>query len=104
MTQERTALFGLGQKVRHRDHAFYGLIMDVDARYAGPSEETGDVSPEQPFYSVLIMEAERAIIAYAAEEALVLTEGEEPLTPGEELEWFHVDKLGRHAPLKYTLQ
>lgn len=104
MTQQRTALFGLGQQVRHRDHAFHGLVMDVDARYAGPSEETGDVSPEQPFYSVLIVEGEKAVIAYAAEEALVCSETAEPLTRLEERLWFTVDDLGRHAPRKYSLQ
>lgn len=104
MTQQRTALFGLGQQVRHRDHAFQGLVMDVDARYAGPSEETGGVSPEQPFYSVLIVEGEKAIIAYAAEEALVSSEIAEPLSRMEESRWFNVDDLGRHAPRKHTLQ
>lgn len=78
--------------------------MDVDARYAGPSEETGNISPEQPFYSVLILEGEAPVIAYAAEEALVLTENALPLTQGEERQFFTVDDHGRHAPRQQRLQ
>lgn len=104
MTRFTTALYGLGQQVRHRDHAFNGLIMDVDARYAGPAEETGDISPEQPFYSVLVLDGEVPVIAYAAEEALVLTEDAVPLSLTDARLFFNVDDRGCHAPRKHPLQ
>jgi heat shock protein HspQ len=104
MTQVHTARFGLGQIVRHRDHAFHGLVMDVDASYAGPAAETGVVASDQPFYRILIADAEGGVIAYAAEEALVATPEIEPLTIEAEREWFTIDARGRHAPRSQTLQ
>ena len=104
MTQVHTARFGLGQIVRHRDHAFHGLVMDVDATYAGPAAETGVVASDQPFYRILIADVEGGVIAYAAEDALVATPEIEPLSPEAEREWFTIDAQGRHAPRSQRLQ
>lgn len=104
MIQARTALFGLGQKVRHVHHAFYGLVLDVDATYQGPMEDIGTISPEQPFYSVMVETDEGVAIAYAAEEALTVTEGVEPISEQEQCRLFTVGTNGRHAPRVYTLQ
>ncbi|MGO4411028.1 MULTISPECIES: heat shock protein HspQ [unclassified Brevundimonas] len=104
MTQVHTARFGLGQIVRHRDHAFHGLVMDVDASYAGPAEETGVVASDQPFYSILVADAAGGLIAYAAEEALEASPESEPLSPDDERQWFTIDSHGRHAPRSQTLQ
>ncbi|MBB4799101.1 heat shock protein HspQ [Brevundimonas bullata] len=104
MTQVNIARFGLGQIVRHRDHAFHGLVMDVDASYAGPAEETGAVASDQPFYRILVADAEGGLIAYAAEDALVATPEIEPLSLDDERQWFTIDAHGRHAPRSQTLQ
>lgn len=104
MTQVHKARFGLGQIVRHRDHAFHGLVMDVDARYAGPAAETGGVSADQPFYRILIADSEGGLLAYAAEDALVATPEIEPLSRDDERQWFTIDAQGRHAPRSQTLQ
>ena len=104
MTYVRTAHFGLGQKVRHVHHAFYGVVLDVDASYTGPAEEIGGIDPDQPFYSVMIEVEDGIAIAYAAEEALIATEGVEPITEQEQYRLFTVDANGRHAPRIHALQ
>lgn len=104
MRYARTARFGLGQKVRHIHHAFYGLVLDVDARYEGSPEEIGAVSPEQPFYSIMIEDDDGVMIAYAAEEAIVQTEGVDPITEQEQLRLFNVDAMGRSTPRLHLLQ
>jgi heat shock protein HspQ len=104
MTQVHTARFGLGQIVRHRDHAFHGLVMDVDARYAGPAAETGVISADQPFYSILVANAAGGVIAYAAEEALEASPDVDQLSLDDERQWFTIDAQGRHAPRSQTLQ
>lgn len=100
----KTARFCLGQIVRHRDDAFEGLVVDVDASYAGPHEETGHVRAEQPFYHVLVKAEEGGVIAYAAEEALEPTPDLEPLSPQETDALFTVDEDGHRAPRDSALQ
>lgn len=104
MINARTARFGLGQKVRHIHHAFYGLVLDVDARYEGELAEIGAVSPEQPFYSIMIESDDGNLIAYAAEESIVKTEGVDPITEQEQARLFNVDANGRHSPRLHLLQ
>lgn len=99
-----TARFRLGQIVRHRDDAFEGLVMDVDASYAGPREETGHVSADQPFYHVLVVADEGGVMAYAAEDALVATTDVEPLSRNDAHTLFNVDDNGHHAPRNLALQ
>lgn len=104
MMHARTARFGLGQKVRHIHHAFEGLVMDVDARYEGAPADIGAVSPEQPFYSIMIDGEEGTLIAYAAEESIVGLEGADPLTEQEHLRLFNVDPCGRTTPRLHQMQ
>ena len=99
-----TTRFRLGQVVRHRDDAFEGLVMDVDASYAGPHEETGDVCATQPFYHVLVVAEDGGVMAYAAEEALVATGEQASLSRDDTRALFTVDQDGHHAPRDRTLQ
>ncbi len=98
MTQETVAKFGLGQIVRHRDAAFRGVVIDIDASYAGLPGETGEVEPDQPFYQVLAIGPDGGFIAYAAETALEHDPELSALTREAESRWFTVDARGRHAP------
>ncbi len=98
MTQETVAKFGLGQIVRHRDAAFRGVVIDIDACYAGLPGETGAVTPDQPFYQVLAIGPDGGFIAYAAETALEQDPELSALTREAEGRWFTVDAQGRHAP------
>lgn len=103
MTQSSIAKFGLGQIVRHRDDAFRGVVIDIDATYAGDPAETGDVASDQPFYQVLAIGPDGGFIAYAAETALEYDPELAALTQEAERRWFTVDAQGRHAPLAHAI-
>ena len=103
MTQETVAKFGLGQIVRHRDAAFRGVVIDIDASYAGLPGETGGVTPDQPFYQVLAIGPDGGFIAYAAETALEHDPELSALTEEAETRWFTVDSRGRHAPRAHAI-
>ena len=103
MTQENTAKFGLGQIVCHRDAAFRGVVIDIDPVYAGAPGETGDITPDQPFYQVLAIGPEGGFIAYAAEVALEPDPELSVLTREAESRWFTVDARGRHAPRTHAI-
>lgn len=101
MTRIHIARFNIGQVVRHRDDAFRGVIMDVDAGYDGPASETGALSADQPFYRVYAMGEDGGFVAYAAEG--VLEDDDSRLTRADEKRWFTVDAAGHHAPLDMRL-
>ena len=73
----RSAKFRIGQVVRHRIHAFRGVIFDVDPIF-GNSEEwwlsiPEDVRPhkDQPYYHLLAENATSYYIAYVSEQNLL---------------------------------
>jgi heat shock protein HspQ len=103
MTQPTVAKFGLGQIVRHRDDAFRGVVIDIDASYAGLPGETGDVTPDQPFYQVLAFGPDGGFVAYAAETTLEHDPELLALSPEAETRWFTVDAQGRHAPRAHAI-
>ncbi|CAN5244543.1 heat shock protein HspQ [soil metagenome] len=98
MTKAQTAKFGLGQIVRHREEAFRGLIVDVDATYAGPDGEPGPILREQPFYRVLAMGDDSGFLVYAAEDMLEHDPDITALSHAEQSRWFTIDGSGHHAP------
>ncbi len=103
MTHALIAKFGLGQVVRHREQAFRGLVVDVDAVYGGPRSEPGPSRPDQPFYQVFAIGPDGGFIAYAAEEVLEIELGVAPLSKDEEAQWFNTDARGRHAPRAHPI-
>jgi len=98
MTQALIAKFGLGQIVRHREESFRGLVVDVDAVYAGPEGEPGPDQRNQPFYRVLAMGEDSGFLVYAAEGVLETDPEVEPLSEAEQAKWFTTDRAGRRAP------
>lgn len=98
MTQSRLAKFALGQIVRHRDAAFRGVIVDVDAAYAGPANEPGPDQHDQPFYRVLAMGVDSGFLVYAAENVLEHDPEVAALTQAEQAQWFTIDADGHCAP------
>ncbi len=98
MTSLRSAKFALGQIVRHRDAAFQGVVVDVDAAYAGGADEPGPDRRDQPFYRVLAMGADAGFLVYAAEDVLEHDPGAAALTDAEQAHWFTVDANGHRAP------
>jgi len=98
MTQSLTAKFGLGQIVRHREESFRGVVVDVDATYAGPANEPGPDQRDQPFYRVLAMGEEAGFLVYAAEAVLEHDTDIAPMTVDDRARWFTIDAAGHHAP------
>jgi len=98
MTRTRTAKFGLGQIVRHRSDSFRGVVVDVDAAYAGPANEPGPDQRDQPFYRVLAMGMDSGFLVYAAEGVLEPDTDVAPLSASDQAHWFSVDSRGRIAP------
>lgn len=101
MTQVPTARFRLGQAVRHRDHAFAGVVVDVDAAYAGVPADVGDVEAAQPFYRVLATGEEGGFVAYAAEDVLAPAGVDALDLPAG---WLRKDASGRMTPAAHRLQ
>lgn len=93
-----SARFGLGEIVRHRDSAFRGVVLDVDPVFLGRVEETGKVSPDQPFYQVLALGEQGGFVAYAAEEALEPDPDLKSLSALDRHRFFNIDDHGRHWP------
>ena len=98
MTQSLTAKFGLGQIVRHREESFRGVVVDVDAVYAGPAGEPGPDQRDQPFYRILAMGMESGFLVYAAENVLEHDPDVTPLSAADQAHWFSMDSHGRIAP------
>ena len=98
MTQLRTAKFGLGQIERHREESFRGVVVDVDARYAGAADEPGPDQRDQPFYRVLAMGGDAGFLIYAAENVLEHDPDVAPLSAADQAQWFTMDHHGHIAP------
>lgn len=81
----RLAKFAIGQVVRHRVHAFRGVIFDVDPEFANTEEWWRSIPEEtrpardQPFYHLLAENAETEYTAYVSEQNLLEDESGEPL-------------------------
>ncbi len=103
MTRTISARFALGHVVRHRDAAFRGVVVDVDPSFAGQPGETGDISPDQPFYQVLALGEGGGFVAYAPEDALEPDPEVKGLSRIDERRFFTVDARGRHAPRAQAL-
>ena len=97
MTSSHIAKFGLGQIVRHHAAAFRGVVIDVDAAYAGAEGEPGPDRRDQPFYRVLAMGEDAGFLIYAAEDVLVHDPGA-ALSRAEQARWFSMDGHGHIAP------
>ncbi|WGM48511.1 Heat shock protein HspQ [Brevundimonas sp. NIBR10] len=94
----RTARFGLGQIVRHKEAAFRGVIVDVDAVYGGPDGQPGPDLRDQPFYRVLAMGEDAGFLVYAAEDLLEHETELSELSPADQAKWFTLDDQGHRAP------
>jgi heat shock protein HspQ len=98
MSRIPSALFGLGQIVRHRDAAFRGVVVDVDPVFAGGALETGVLRLDQPFYRILAIGEDGGFIAYAAQDALEHDPELSKVSRVDERRLFNIDARGRHAP------
>ena len=81
----RKAKFGIGQVVKHRKHAFRGIVYDVDPVFAN-TEEWWEAIPEevrprkdQPFYHLFAENAETEYVAYVSEQNLLADTSGDPV-------------------------
>lgn len=94
----RAARFRLGDVVRHRVHAFRGVIFDVDPVFANTEEWwlaiPAEVRPskDQPFYHLLAENSETEYVAYVSEQNLL------PDTSGEPLRHPQIGDVFERAP------
>lgn len=104
MTKTRRAKFNLGQIVRHRDHAFRGLVVDADAVYAGAPGDPDGRDRERPFYRILAMGEDSGFLVYASEAVLEVDPDAVPLSRDDAAQWFSTDSQGRLAPRSHPIQ
>jgi heat shock protein HspQ len=103
MMNSHNAKFGLGQIVRHRDNAFRGVIVDVDATYAGPADEPSAVQVDEPFYQIYALGEDSGFVVYAAEAMLEADVELSRLPRADEMKMFRVDSRGRMAPRTHQI-
>jgi heat shock protein HspQ len=83
--QRIDARFSIGEIVRHRVHAFRGVIFDVDPTFSNSDEWWESIpadhrpSKDQPFYHLLAENATSYYVAYVSEQNLVRDESGEPV-------------------------
>ena len=94
----RSAAFALGHIVRHNEHAFRGVVVDVDATFNGAIDGPRPDNPDQPFYRVMAIGEEAGFMVYAAENVLERDPDLAALEPRDAAIWFTVDAHGHHAP------
>ena len=82
---KRTAMFTIGEVVKHRIHPFRGVIFDVDPTFNN-TEEWWNSIPEdyrpkkdQPFYHLLAENETSYYIAYVSEQNLETDESGDPV-------------------------
>jgi heat shock protein HspQ len=79
------ARFSIGEVVRHRVHAFRGVIFDVDPTFSNTEEWWLSIpaahrpAKDQPFYHLLAENDTSYYVAYVSEQNLVLDESGEPV-------------------------
>jgi heat shock protein HspQ len=87
MSKTSIAKFNIGQVIRHRVHAFRGVVVDVDPQFAARtlSGETINLAEErqrkdQPFYYLFAENEQTPYIAYVSEQNLMPDLSDEPIS------------------------
>lgn len=77
--------YHLGQIVRHRKHAFRGVIFDIDPVFSNTDEWYNSLpketrpSKDQPFYHLLAENEQGYYAAYVSEQNLIVDDSGEPV-------------------------
>ncbi len=79
------ARFRIGDKVRHRQFSFRGVVFDIDPVFAN-TEDWYEAIPvavrparDQPFYHLFADNGESSYVAYVSQQNLVADETDEPI-------------------------
>ena len=101
MRKTAIAKFGIGQVIRHRVHAFRGVVFDVDLVFAERelSYETinlieGQPRKDQPFYYLFAENEQTPYIAYVSEQNLMPDPSDEPVSHPQLDNLFERDEKG----------
>ncbi len=98
------AKFRIGQVVRHRIHAFRGVIYDVDPVFNNTEEwwlaipEDRRPRKDQPFYHLLAENAQTTYIAYVSEQNLLPDETGKPVRHPDVTKFFGNHSAGQYTP------
>jgi len=100
MSKTSIAKFSIGQVIRHRVHAFRGVVFDVDPEFANStgSYETLLIEArprkDQPFYYLLAENDHNPYIAYVSEQNLLPDNSDEPVNHPQLDDLFERDASG----------
>jgi heat shock protein HspQ len=103
MSKESVAKFSIGQVIRHRVHAFRGVVFDVDPEFADREVSysivdliEGRQRKDQPFYYLFAENEQTPYIAYVSEQNLMPDNSDEPVNHPELDDVFERDANGRY--------
>lgn len=101
MSKTSVAKFSIGQVIRHRVHAFRGVVFDVDPQFAdrAPSYEAinlieGRQRKDQPFYYLFAENEQTPYVAYVSEQNLMPDPSDEPVSHPQIDDMFERDENG----------
>ena len=101
----RQAKFGVGDVVRHRIHAFRGVIFDIDPIFDNTEDwwlsipEDMRPSKDQPYYHLLAENDDTEYVAYVSEQNLSADSTGAPLRHPQITELFEQSDDGRYYAL-----
>lgn len=102
MSKTSIAKFSIGQVIRHRVHAFRGVVFDVDPEFAdsAATHQTmlveGRSRRDQPFYYLFAENDQTPYIAYVSEQNLMPDASDEPVRHPQLDDMFERDEMGRY--------
>lgn len=100
MSKTSAAKFSIGQVIRHRVHAFRGVVFDVDPEFADCNGTYQAIMVElrsrrdQPFYYLFAENDQNPYIAYVSEQNLLLDTSDEPVFHPQLDDMFDRDEQG----------
>lgn len=105
MSRTSVAKFKIGQVIRHRLHAFRGVVFDVDAQFADGEVSYGTINliesrqrKDQPFYYLFAESEQTPYIAYVSEQNLLADPSDEPVSHPQVDDMFERDENGGYRP------
>jgi heat shock protein HspQ len=99
------AKFRVGQVVRHRVHAFRGIVFDIDPVFSNTEEWWQSIPAEvrprkdQPYYHLLAENAHTEYVAYVSEQNLLADASGTPLRHPQVGELFALEDDGNYRAL-----
>jgi heat shock protein HspQ len=103
MSKTSIAKFKIGQVIRHRLHAFRGVVFDVDPEFADSEVSyekinliEGRQRKDQPFYYLFAENEQTPYIAYVSEQNLLADTSDEPVSHPQVDDMFERDENGSY--------